>query len=595
MQDELQCRTMSDENDDVGLDESGATSISMSAARAWNEAALNAIRLDDPEPTVHARNLYHLSAAMWEVWAGFEDGNPSSLFGAAPPVSLDDSNGRNVGQADQARVQALHAAAFTLLSSRYRNAVGASDVASELQDTLTLWCGLDAVAQILDPPDGSAAAYGVATAEAILTASIDDGSLERLDYEDVSYQAVNQPLVMSDVEYRAMADPAKWQPLSLDVAISQNGIPQPSGPQLYIGPQWGSVTGFALNRADQQDGSDDETAGLPIDPGPPPIVPSELFSEELLAVIEASAALAVGQATVDIAPDGNDPVTGDAYPENIVDQADYSRVIAEYWADGPESETPPGHWNTLANEVSDQMVAVSPLMMDGGEVDRVEWDVKLYLALNGALHDAAIAAWGTKRHYDYVRPISAIRHFGALDQLPERDGLIETVSDESSRPGSRHAHLAEHVGRQAILAWTSPANNGDAVGGVSWILPEHWVPYQRPTFVTPSFPGYVSGHSTFSRAGAEVLAAFTGSPHFPGGKASHLVNVGDLRHEVGPSATIELQWGTYREAADEAGISRIWGGIHVPADDLAGRDLGAQVGQQAWSRAQELFADQAAD
>ena len=43
------------------------------------------------------------------------------------------------------------------------------------------------------------------------------------------------------------------------------------------------------------------------------------------------------------------PIIGDPYPDNIVLRADYGRVVAEYWADGPDSETPPGHWNVLAN------------------------------------------------------------------------------------------------------------------------------------------------------------------------------------------------------------------------------------------------------
>ncbi len=581
-QPELQCRTMADETDDSSVADP------RSAARAWNEAALEAIRFDDPEPTVHARNLYHLSAVMWEVWAGFDGGNPSELFASAPAATVSDEDA--AGDIDQTRVQALHAAAYTLLSGRYRNAVGASETAELLEETLVGWCGADALTHVLTPSEGSAAAYGVAAADTVMAASVDDGALERLDYEDVSYQAGNEPLVMSEAEHRAMENPGRWQPLSLDVAISQNGILQPSGPQLYIGPQWGSVIGFALNRS----ADDVESAnGLPIDPGPPPVVPSPEFSDELLQVLEASAGLGEGQATIDIAPEGDNPLTGQPYAPNVVDTADYGRIIAEYWADGPESETPPGHWNLLANDVSDQLDFEATLMIDGKPVDRLEWDVKLHLALNGALHDAAIAAWGTKRHYDYVRPISAIRHFGALDELPERPGLVETVTAESSQPGQRHAELAAHVGRQVVLAWTPPGDDSTFIGGVSWMLPEQWVPYQRPTFVTPSFPGYVSGHSTFSRAGAEILTAFTGSPHFPGGQATHSVAVGDLRHEVGPSADVELQWGTYREAADEAGVSRIWGGIHVPADDFAGRELGAQVGLAAWDRAQDLFAQQA--
>ncbi len=148
------------------------------------------------------------------------------------------------------------------------------------------------------------------------------------------------------------------------------------------------------------------------------------------------------------------------------------------------------------------------------------------------MHDAAIAAWGTKSYYDYVRPISMIRYMGGLGQssdaagpsyhpdgLPLDDGLIEIVTrrDDQS-PGERHEHLADHVGEVAVLAWRGiPADPESEAGGVGWILAVDWVPYQLPTFVTPSFASYVSGHSAFSRAGAEVLTPMTGSEFFPGG------------------------------------------------------------------------------
>ena len=94
-------------------------------------------------------------------------------------------------------------------------------------------------------------------------------------------------------------------------------------------------------------------------------------------------------------------------------------MIAEFWADGPDSETPPGHWNTLANYVTDHPLLERRLGGEGPVLDPLEWDVKLYLALNGAVHDAAICAWGLKGHYDYVRPITAIRHMAGLGQSPD--------------------------------------------------------------------------------------------------------------------------------------------------------------------------------
>ena len=109
------------------------------------------------------------------------------------------------------------------------------------------------------------------------------------------------------------------------------------------------------------------------------------------------------------------------------------------------------------------------------------------------------------------------------DGLPLEPGLIEVVTPESSAPGERHEALADHVGEIAVRAWPGyPDDPETETSGVGWILAVDWVPYQQPTFVTPAFPGYVSGHSTFSRAAAEVMTAFTGSAYFPGGLASHV-------------------------------------------------------------------------
>jgi hypothetical protein len=103
------------------------------------------------------------------------------------------------------------------------------------------------------------------------------------------------------------------------------------------------------------------------------------------------------------------PVTGLPYEENVVVLGDYGRVIAEFWADGPASETPPGHWDSIANTVSDELAALGPLRIggEGAEVDRLEWDTKLYLALNGAAHDAAVAASRSRR----VQLASGTRHW----------------------------------------------------------------------------------------------------------------------------------------------------------------------------------------
>jgi len=440
-----------------------------------------------------------------------------------------------------------------------------------------------------------------------------DGSNEAEGYSDPDYAPVNEALVVSG-RGTTMADPNRWQPLQLEDMISQNGIPIQDGVQEFIDPHWGSVAGFALPRP--------VATGLPMDPGSPPRLhdgADQAFKDEAVAVIRYSSLLdpALG-AAIDISPgvlggnplgtnDGTghpvNPATGAPYAPRLVDHGDFGRALAEYWADGPRSETPPGHWNSIANAVSDELAPDLRIGGGGPVVDRLEWDVKLYLALNAANHDAAVAAWGAKKHYDTARPISMIRYLGGRGQssdpagpsyhpdgLPLVPGLIEVVTPASSAGGERHEALSGHEGDIAIRAWTgNPADPEVEAAGVDWILAVDWVPYMRATFVTPAFAGFISGHSTFSRASAEVLASITGSQHFPGGLSEWTVGAGSYEVESGPREDVILQWATYFDAADQAGLARLYGGIHIPADDFAGRRVGAACGRAAWERAQHLF------
>ena len=364
-------------------------------------------------------------------------------------------------------------------------------------------------------------------------------------------------------------------------------------------------------------------AGTPIDLGPPPRLGDPAtdgaFKQAAVDVLRDSSQLDPADGIeIDVSPaslgnselgtnDGagyaTNPSSGEPYVARLTKAADYYRVLAEYWADGPTSETPPGHWNLIANSVAETPGFERRIGGTGPEVNALEWDVKMYFALNGAVHDAAIAAWGLKANYNSVRPISMIRYMGGLGQSSEPTGpsydreglplvpdLVEVVTTDSSAPGQRHESLAEHVGDIAVRTWRGPPSDPTTeTSGVGWIRAVDWVPYQRPTFVTPSFPGYVSGHSTFSRAAAEVLTGITGSAFFPGGLADWTIEQGSLLHEEGPTADVDLQWATYFDAADQAGLSRLYGGIHTSEDDLTGRVVGDRAGLAAWALAQTYF------
>jgi len=572
-----------------------------SVARVWDETVLSLIRRVIPAPGVHARNLFHVSAAAWDAWAAYDptaDGYVVTEKHRAADVTA-------------AREAAMSYAAYRILSWRYAMVADLADAQAELDGVMASLC----YRTDYESTEGDGgAALGNRIGAAVLEAGKDDGSLEEQRYENLVYRPVNDPLEVAEPGV-AMVDPDRWQPLSLAKQIAQNGLEIPGKVQSFIGPHWGHVTPFALPETDD---------GVPIDPGPPPRLAdpgtSDELKREILDVIRKAADLdATDGSTIDIGPGAygdsplgtNDgvgravnPATGEPYAPDVAARGDFARVLAEYWADGPHSETPPGHWNVLANLVSDTPGFERRIGGTGPELDPLEWDVKVYFALNGAVHDAAIAAWGLKGHYDSARPISYIRHMGGRGQssdpaLPSYDpaglllepGLVEVITPESSAPGERHARLAGHVGEIAVRSWLgSPDDPETQTSGVGWIRAVEWVPYQRPTFVTPGFAGYVSGHSTFSRAAAEVLTAVTGSAYFPGGMAGHTVAAGSLIHEEGPIADVELQWATYYDAADQAGISRLYGGIHIEADDLEGRRIGSQCGLAAWALAQQYYA-----
>jgi hypothetical protein len=540
-----------------------------SVARVWDEALLHAIERDTPAPTVHARNLFHVSAAMWDAWAAYD----SQADGWLVREKVE------AGDVPAAREAAMSYAAYRLLLHRYSYASGLQETFDELVATLEGLCyRIDYVETEGDSP----AALGNRIAAAYIERGREDGANEPLRYADPTYKPANPPLVVEEPGTE-MRDPNSWQPLALARIVAQNGIPQPGSVQSFVGPHWGHVAGFALPASDE---------GVPIDSGPPPRLDGSRgrgYKRDALAVIQRSSNLDPRDGvSIEIGPgargdnslganDGHghdvNPATGKPYAANVVPRGDFARALAEYWADGPRSETPPGHWNSVANEVSDSPGFVRRIGGRGSEVDRLEWDVKLYLALNGAVHDAAVAAWGLKGHYDSVRPISMIRYLGERNQLPTVRGLVER------RGGDTY-----------VRAWAGfPENPATQASGVRWIRAVDWVPYQLPTFVTPAFAGYVSGHSTFSRAAAEVLTAFTGSSYFPGGLYEVPVPRGALKIEEGPSRDLTLQWATYFDAADAAGQSRLWMGIHVPPDDFGGRRVGAQCGKDAWMLARRYF------
>jgi len=589
-----------------------------SVARQWNEELLHAIRKDQARPTVHARNLFHVSAAMWDAWTAFR------------PVARAVLHHEKLNSSDShaAREEAISFAAYRLLNWRFAESPGAAETLPSF-DARMDELGYDR--SFTSTSGDSPAALGNRIAETYILFGLEDNSNEEGDYANLFYQPVNEPLVPTLPGNPDISDPNRWQPLALEFFIGQSGVLLGEYPG-FLSPEWGIVKPFAMTKAHlnvyQRDGNE---YWVYHDPGPPPKLGGDddaSYKTGFEQVVLWSGLLdPTDGEMIDISPASNgdntlgtndghgydeNPATGLPYTPEIVPAGDYYRVLAEFWADGPDSETPPGHWFTIANYVSDHPATVKKLEGQGPLLDDLEWDVKLYLALGGTMHDVAVSAWGVKGWYDYIRPVSAIRLMcdngqssdpAAPSFHPEGIGLhpgsIEVITQETTAPGERHSHLqgssGRHIGKIALRAWRGPdyvADPATDTAGVGWIRCENWWPYQRPSFVTPPFAGYVSGHSAYSRAAAVVLSRITGDEFFPGGMGEfHAKKNEFLVFEEGPSVDINLQWATYYDAADETSLSRIYGGIHPPVDDIPGRFMGAAIAQASFKAALGHFGD----
>ncbi len=455
----------------------------VSVARFWNETAVAVLSASGATPPVQARDLFHLSAAVWDAWAAY---NPK----AHGYFVTQKASAPNV---QSAREAAISYAAYRLLLWRVSFGSNLDRTFGLLAERLRSLCYSPGFTSTVGT---SPAALGNRVAAAAIAYGRHDGSLEALHYTDTSYVAANQPLVLSQAG-STVHDATFWQPLALGTVAAHGLGSIPAQVQSFVGAQWGGVRGFALPPA---------VNGLPIDPGPPP------FRDPSAAAYKR-AAVEVIRATAP--PTG--AVSGDASP------------LA---------------WNVIADSLRERPTAAG----------RLRGDVALDVALNGALNDAAIAAWGAKRAYQSPRPISMIRYLAFqgqssepkspsynADGLPLIPGLIELVTQASSAPGQRHEAFTSDVGQIVVRSEGR------------WVLGTRWA----PPMPTPASPGWVSERSAFAYAADEVLTSLTGR--------------------------------SFDRQAERLGRSGVESGIETPADASAGRSLGSTVGKRAQARAQRLW------
>ena len=476
----------------------GVTPSDGNAVLRWNDELLQAIRANPPltGPTVTSRALGVLHTAMYDAWAPYD----------ATAVGVHSQSRMPVEDRTLANKQrAVSYAAYTVLADLFPQRI--NDLNAQMGEYMYA------------PGDTSGAGgVGVAAAQKVIAYRHADGSNQKTVTDangtrtvyptpaSTTYQPVNS--------WNSVTDPWRWQPLCVPLpAPGATSCDPPAAQQSPLTPHWGTITGFALGDPDEPGrpmSLDDPASTLFYPPGP-----TDREGDTALALTDTA---------------------------NLTDA---EKVKAEYWADGPQSEFPPGHWAVLAQAVSRKR---------GHSLDD---DVKLFFALGSAVMDAGVGSWHAKYKYDFTRPTTAIR---------------------------------EQYAGQMVTSWLGPYKGYGTVPG------EQWRPYQDPKVVTPPFPEYVSGHSTFSAAAHMVLAAFTGSDAFrakvtirAGGSLFEGANGAPAGAKPVPAKDVVLSWNTFTDAADEAGWSRRWGGIHFKDGDMHGRTFGKAIGYAVWQRTQTYF------
>jgi hypothetical protein len=458
----------------------------------WNAAALQGVRESRLGPPMVARALAIVQTCVYDAWAAYDRIAVGTRLGGAlrlPPARRTLAN----------KSEAISFAAYRALVDLFPGS------RSTVFDPLMADLGYDPGDRSTNGSD--AAGVGNLAAQAVLEFRHHDGANQLGDepggvpgvpYSDYTgFRPANEPMdLTAEFDPSTVHDADRWQPLRYRDAGGRLVTPA------FVGAHWQRVTPFALS----------PSADLRSSVGPARYGSAD-YPAQAEALLGLSAAL-----------------------------NDEQKTIVEYWADGPGSELPPGHWNLFAQFVSRRD-------RHGVQEHGIDLDVKLFFALTNAIFDAGICAWDNKCAYGSVRPITAVRYLF--------DG-------------------------KRVVAWSGPYRGSGSIDGATWL------PYQPATFPTPPFPEYSSGHSNFSAAGAEILRQFTGKDVFG---ASVRIAAGSSKVEPGavPARDVTLSWATFSEAADQAGLSRRYGGIHFEQGDLDARLTGRLAAQRAWAKAQAYF------
>ncbi|MBY4893884.1 vanadium-dependent haloperoxidase [Rhodobacteraceae bacterium N5(2021)] len=511
----------------------------------WDQIVQNLVIETQFGPTNAARVYSILHTAIYDAFAAYD--------GQSLRVSLD-VGGDNIElhEADPRSVEeAMHHAGYTVLSTLF------PDHRSLLDMVMHERLGLEP-----DEDDSDAALIGQDAAS--------DAMALRLQ---------EQARVAQDPAARYTPQNSNPDEVTVIDAWTPEWRDTPAGRELqtFLSPEFPLLEPFALPK--NPNGTTDFAAFRPAAPEPFFMegfadaqidIPTRTLTLALPAIIggidyPAGAQLAVTRELVGVVINPGFIAQAEQLIDISANLSVQDRAIAEFWEDGSGTSYPPGTMMTLAQIVSTR---------DGHDAAT---DAQLFLAMGNAMLDAAIAAWDSKVVYDYARPVQAIRDLGDL-------GLI----------GSPGIDVLTNETGYVIDAFAGYDPDTGASLGSQTILARNFVTYQSPTGdFSPPFAEYVSGHSTFSGAAASVLESFTGDTAF--GVGTILPAKGSDFDTTFPENSLTLYWPDFDSAAQEAGLSRLYGGIHFEDGNTAGLELGTLVGDLAYDKAHEFANDTASE
>ncbi len=308
--------------------------------------------------------------------------------------------------------------------------------------------------------------------------------------------SVNQDL-------RTLPQPNKWTPLSIN-GVTKN----------YYTPEWGTVNKGVVSDAEFQDLLDKTNVLYPSD---------TYYEKEMKDVFTIT--------------------------NNLTDD---QKMMAEFWAGGPGTVTPPG-----------MFVVFLDIYIRSNMINVVD-EIRFYAILSSGLYQASITSWRLKRDHMQARPVQKVRQYQYDQPIDEK--------------------------------WNDK------------VLGQYWLPYQQIDFVTPPFPDFVSGHSTFGCTSAKLFSymfqnnliqlkipvindaitallspvlAQSGVINFAMNNLFLLPDTSLIENDI-PISAIVFNWSTWNEMGQSCGISRVYGGIHVQSSNVAGQYLGSMIGDKIW-------------